>query len=66
MAIAERIGPRGADLATAAGNAFSDGLSVALLVAAAVMVAGALVVYLRGPRSEVATCPSVPSAVPPS
>jgi EmrB/QacA subfamily drug resistance transporter len=66
MAIAERIGPRGADLAIAAGTAFSDGLSVALLVAAAVMVAGALVVYLRGPRSEVATCASVPSAVPPS
>jgi DHA2 family multidrug resistance protein-like MFS transporter len=66
MAIAERIGPRGADLVSAAGTAFSDGLSVALLVAAAVMVAGALVVYLRGPRSEVATCASVPSAVPPS
>lgn len=51
MAVADRLGPRGADLATAASRAFADGLSASLLVAAAVLVAGAIVVYLRGPQA---------------
>ena len=54
LAIADRLGPKGATLASQAQSAFVDGLGLAMLIAAASAVAAALFVLWRAPRRAVA------------
>jgi EmrB/QacA subfamily drug resistance transporter len=54
LALAERLGPRGADLAAQAQAAFVDGLGLAMLIAAGSALAVALFVLLRAPRAAIA------------
>jgi MFS family permease len=53
LAIADRIGPRGAGLANQAQNAFVDGLGLALVIAAASVAVAAVFVLWRAPREAV-------------
>jgi Na+/melibiose symporter-like transporter len=53
LAIADRVGPRGAALAEAAQNAFVDGLGLAMVIAAAVVAVTAIFVLWRAPREAV-------------
>jgi EmrB/QacA subfamily drug resistance transporter len=53
LALADRLGPNGADLATRAQAAFVDGLSLAMLIAAASVAAVAAFVFWRAPREAV-------------
>jgi EmrB/QacA subfamily drug resistance transporter len=53
LAIADRLGPRGAGLAQSAQAAFVDGLGLAMVIAAGVVVAAAVFVFLRAPRAAV-------------
>ena len=48
--IGEQLGPNGAQIIAAANEAFVSGAAGALRVAAAVVVIGALFVFLRAPR----------------
>jgi EmrB/QacA subfamily drug resistance transporter len=50
LAIAERLGPRGADLAASAQAAFVDGLGLAMLIAAGSVAAAAGFVLWRAPK----------------
>ncbi len=50
LAIADRIGPQGASLASSAQAAFVDGLGLALVIAAASVAAAAVFVLWRAPR----------------
>jgi EmrB/QacA subfamily drug resistance transporter len=52
LAVAERIGPKGAGLASQAQAAFVDGLGLAMLIAAASTAAAAVFVLWRAPRHE--------------
>jgi EmrB/QacA subfamily drug resistance transporter len=54
LALAERLGPKGAALAAQAQAAFVDGLGLAVLIAAGSVLAAALFVFLRAPRRAVA------------
>jgi MFS family permease len=54
LALAERLGPNGADLAARAQAAFVDGLGLAMLIAAASVAAVAVFVFWRAPREAVA------------
>ena len=49
--VADRLGPAGDGLVTAAQQAFVDGVGTALLTAAVIVVAAAVVVLLRAPRA---------------
>ena len=53
LAIADRLGPKGASLASQAQSAFVDGLGLAMLIAAASAVAVAMFVFWRAPRRTV-------------
>jgi EmrB/QacA subfamily drug resistance transporter len=55
LAIANRIGPRGAGLASQAQDAFVDGLGLALVIAAASVAAAALFVLWRAPQEVAVT-----------
>jgi EmrB/QacA subfamily drug resistance transporter len=55
VAIADRIGPQGAGLASAAQAAFVDGLGLAMVIAAASVVVAAVFVLWRAPREAVVT-----------
>ena len=50
LAIADRLGPRGTELASAAQAAFVDGLGLAMLIAAASVAVAAVFVLWRAPR----------------
>jgi hypothetical protein len=51
MALAEQLGgSRGAALAAQAQSAFVDGLGLAMLIAAGVVAAAAVFVFVRAPR----------------
>ncbi|HSD25302.1 MAG TPA: MFS transporter [Solirubrobacterales bacterium] len=52
LAIADRIGPQGATLASAAQAAFVDGLGLALVIAAATVATAAVFVLWRAPRKS--------------
>lgn len=54
LAVADRLGPRGAALAAQAQAAFVDGLGLAMLIAAAAVAAAAGFVFWRAPRKAVA------------
>ena len=61
LGVAAQVGgERGLALAEAAGSAFTDGLGIAFLVAAALMMATAVVVFVFHPPSEAPT-PSLTS-----
>jgi EmrB/QacA subfamily drug resistance transporter len=51
LAVAERLGPAGADVVEAARQAFVDGMVPALLLAAALSAAAAIYTSLRGPKT---------------
>jgi hypothetical protein len=51
LAIADRIGPQGASLASSAQAAFVDGLGLALVIAAASVAVAAVFVLWRAPRT---------------
>ncbi len=53
LAIADRAGPQGANLASAAQSAFVDGFGLAMLIAAATVAATAVFVFWRAPREAV-------------
>jgi EmrB/QacA subfamily drug resistance transporter len=53
LAIAKRLGPKGAALASQAQSAFVDGLGVAMLIAAATVAAAAAFVFWRAPSGVV-------------
>jgi EmrB/QacA subfamily drug resistance transporter len=53
LAIADRLGPQGAGLASAAQNAFVDGLGLAMVIAAASVAVAAVFVLWRAPREAV-------------
>ncbi len=55
LAIADRIGPQGAGLASAAQAAFVDGLGLAMVIAAASVAVAAVFVLWRAPRTAVVT-----------
>ena len=55
LAIAERIGPQGANLASSAQAAFVDGLGLAMVIAAASVAVAALFVFWRAPREAAVT-----------
>jgi EmrB/QacA subfamily drug resistance transporter len=50
LAVAEKLGPGGVEIATRAESAFIDGLSVSMTIAAASVAVTALFVYWRAPR----------------
>lgn len=54
LAVAQRLGPRGAELAAQAQAAFVDGLGLAMLIAAVAVALAAGFVFLRAPREAVA------------
>jgi EmrB/QacA subfamily drug resistance transporter len=53
LAIADRVGPQGAGLASTAQSAFVDGFGLAMLIAAGVAVAAAAFVFVRAPSEAV-------------
>jgi disulfide bond formation protein DsbB len=55
LAIADRGGPQGANLASAAQSAFVDGFGLAMLIAAASVAVAAVFVLWRAPREAVVT-----------
>jgi EmrB/QacA subfamily drug resistance transporter len=55
LAIADRLGPKGAALAESAQAAFVDGLGLAMVIAAASVAAAATFVFWRAPREAVTT-----------
>jgi EmrB/QacA subfamily drug resistance transporter len=55
LAIADRVGPQGASLATQAQSAFVDGFGLAMLIAAASVAVAAIFVLWRAPREAVVT-----------
>jgi EmrB/QacA subfamily drug resistance transporter len=57
LAIADRAGPQGASLASAAQNAFVDGFGLAMLIAAASVALAAVFVFWRAPRDAAVTDP---------
>jgi EmrB/QacA subfamily drug resistance transporter len=63
LAIADRAGPQGANLASAAQSAFVDGFGLAMLIAAATVAATAVFVFWRAPR-EAVVAEGEPSPVP--
>jgi EmrB/QacA subfamily drug resistance transporter len=54
LALADRLGPRGAGLAAQAQAAFVDGLGLAMLIAAGTVAAAAAVVFWRAPSEALA------------
>jgi EmrB/QacA subfamily drug resistance transporter len=52
LAVAGQAGDGGAELVAHARDAFASGMQSALLIGAAVLVVGALFVWIRGPRHE--------------
>ncbi len=64
LAIADRLGPKGAALAAQAQNAFVDGLGLALVIAAASVAVAAVFVLWRAPHEADVTRPErVPSVL---
>lgn len=55
LAIADRLGSQGSSLASAAQSAFVDGLSLAMVIAAASVAVAALFVLWRAPRKSAVT-----------
>lgn len=55
LAISERLGPRGAGLASTAQSAFVDGFGLAMVIAAAAVAVAAGFVFWRAPREAVVT-----------
>jgi EmrB/QacA subfamily drug resistance transporter len=61
-AVAARLGPHGHELVAAARQSFVDGMTPALLLAAAICVAAAAFTVLRGPRTAEPAGPAGPRA----
>jgi EmrB/QacA subfamily drug resistance transporter len=64
LAIADRLGPRGAALAETAQNAFVDGLGLAMVIAAASVALAAGFVMWRAPREAVKARGAGPASEP--
>lgn len=54
LALADRLGPKGAGIAAQAQAAFVDGLGLAMVIAAGTVAAAAVLVFWRAPRQPVA------------